>query len=95
MDSIIVLMLVGTWITAIVAVGGALVNSRRNGRTQVARDQELNDNLRNIAGKVSEHKQSLKDIDARLHGIEINLAGYAERLGVAENEIKELRSKRQ
>ena len=91
-------VIVGTWVTAGVAVGVVIVTWQRNGKSQAKRDERLELNQQNIMNTLGDPSHGLTAMNDKVNNLANHCAsvtaGFAERINAAERDIKELKVKR-
>ncbi len=97
MTGLEIFLITGTWVTAVVALGGVVNQTRKNGKSQSARDQQITDNQGAILGRLNDDKTGLTALNEKMHNFDKTCAstraGFSERIIAAERDIKELKQK--
>jgi hypothetical protein len=102
MDGIVIIMVTGTWITAVVAVGGVVLTWRKNGKAQRERDENmamkqaerdtrLNSNQENIISRLDNPDTGLTALNEKIHKYALASTRHDEQIRAAERDIKELK----
>jgi hypothetical protein len=85
----------GTWVTAIIAVGGVVVAWRRNGKHHAERDGRLEGKLENIMDKLDDPDNGLNAINTKVNEMKNHCSGVSgrldERVKTTERDIRELK----
>jgi len=97
-----------TWVASVGAVGGVILQYRRNGKAQADRDEamkaeqterdtRLQMNQETIIKRLDDPKEGLSGINEKVNGMVNNCAtvstGLTERVRAAERDISELKQK--
>lgn len=77
---------------------GLMASWRRNGKSQIARDQELKDDVKSVISRLDDENTGLGALNVAVHGMQRHCAevstGLTRDLKAAERDIKEIKSNR-